>query len=64
MKNSTKALTVLAMDSRWNTNEASLIKIFDNNPGQNGFRARASYILSAQQLTQLHAFLKKLFAGV
>ncbi|MEO8514822.1 MAG: c-type cytochrome [Ignavibacteria bacterium] len=61
--NMTKALTVLAMDSSWNTNEASLVKIFDNNPVQNGFKARASYMLSAQQLTQLHAFLKRLFTS-
>lgn len=61
--NMTKALTVLAHDSSWNNNEALLVKIFDNNPVQNGFKARASYMLSAQQLTQLHSFLKKLFAG-
>lgn len=62
--NLTKALTVLAQDSSWNNNEAALIKIFDNNPVQNGFRARASYMLSQQQLTQLHAYLRRLFAGV
>ncbi len=61
--NMTKALTVLAQDSTWANNEASLIKIFDNNPVQNGFKARASYMLNAQQLTGLHAFLKKLFTG-
>jgi len=61
--NLTKALTVLAQDSSWNSNEASLIKIFDNNPVQNGFKARASYMLSQQQLTQLHAYLRRLFAG-
>jgi hypothetical protein len=62
--NMTKALTVLAQDSTWQNNEASLVKIFDNNPVQNGFKARASYMLNAQQLTGLHAFLKKLFTGV
>ena len=62
--NMTKALTVLSQDSSWNNTEASLVKIFDNNPVQNGFKARASYMLSAQQLTQLHVFLKKLFTGV
>ncbi len=61
--NMTKALTVLAQDLSWKNNESSLVKIFDNNPVQNGFKARASYMLSAQQLTQLHAFLLKLFAG-
>lgn len=59
--NLTKASTVLAQDSSWNTNEASLIKIFDNNPVQNGFKARASYMLSQQQLTQLHT---RIFAQV
>lgn len=62
--NISKALTVLVQDSAWQNNEASLVKIFDNNPVQNGFKARASYMLNAQQLTQLHAFLKKLFTGV
>lgn len=61
--NMTKALTVLAQDSSWINNEALLVKIFDNNSVQNGFKARASYMLSAQQLTQLHAFLRKLFSG-
>ena len=62
--NMTKALTVLSQDSSWNNTEASLVKIFDNNPVQNGFKARASYMLNVQQLTQLHVFLKKLFTGV
>lgn len=61
--NMTKALTVLAQDSSWNTNEMGLIKIFDNNPVQNGFKARASYMLTQSQLTQLHAYLRRLFAG-
>jgi hypothetical protein len=61
--NLTKALTVLAQDSTWNTNEMGLIKIFDNNPVQNGFKARASYMLTQAQLTQLHAYLRRLFAG-
>lgn len=61
--NLTKALTVLAQDSSWNTNEMGLIRIFDNNPGQNGFKARASYLLTQAQLTQLHAYLRRLFAG-
>lgn len=56
-----KALTVLALDSTWNTNEAGLVKIFDNNPVQNGFKARASYVLSREQLTQLHGYLRRLF---
>lgn len=60
----TKALTVLAQDSSWNTNEMGLIRIFDNNPGQNGFKARASYLLTQAQLTQLHAYLRRLFSGV
>ena len=59
--NISKALTVLGQDSSWNNNEASLVKIFDNNPVQNGFKARASYMLTSQQLTQLHLYLKKLF---
>ncbi len=59
--NMTKALTVLSLDSSWKGNEAWMIKIFDNNPVQNGFKARASYMLSAQQLSQLHAYLRKLF---
>jgi hypothetical protein len=62
--NLTKALTVLAQDSMWNTNEAALVKVFDNNPVQNGFRARASYMLTPQQLTQLHVYLRKLFSGL
>lgn len=62
--NLTKALTVLAQDSSWNTNEMGLIRIFDNNPGQNGFKARASYLLTQAQLTQLHAYLRRLFSGV
>jgi len=61
--NLTKALTVLAQDSSWNNNEAALIKIFDNNPVQNGFRARASYMLTTQQLSQLHAYLRRLFTA-
>lgn len=61
--NMTKALTVLAQDSSWNTNEMGLIKIFDNNPVQNGFKARASYMLTQAQLTQLYAYLRRLFAG-
>jgi hypothetical protein len=62
--NLTKALTVLALDSTWNNNEAALIKIFDSNPVQNGFKARASYMLTKQQLTQLHAFLRNLFSQI
>lgn len=61
--NLTKALTVLAQDSSWNNNEAALVKIFDNNPVQNGFRARASYMLTPQQLSQLHAYLRRLFTA-
>jgi hypothetical protein len=62
--NLTKALTVLAQDSSWIQNEMALIKIFDNNAGQNGFRARASYTLTKPQLTQLHAYLRRLFGAV
>ncbi|MCC6865242.1 MAG: cytochrome c [Ignavibacteria bacterium] len=62
--NLNKALTVLAQDSSWNNNGAALVKIFDNNPVQNGFKAGASYMLTSQQLTQLHAYLRKMFAGV
>lgn len=61
--NLAKALTVLAQDSSWNNNEAALVKIFDNNAVQNGFRARASYMLTPQQLTQLHAYLRRLFTA-
>lgn len=58
-----KALTVLSQDSSWNNNEAMLVKIFNNNPVQNGFKAKASYMLTAQQLTQLHGYLRRLFTG-
>jgi mono/diheme cytochrome c family protein len=60
----TKALIILALDSSWNNNEAALVKIFDTNPLQNGFKARASYTLNQQQLSSLHAYLRKLFASV
>lgn len=63
-KDLTKALIVLALDSSWNNNEASLVKIFDTNPLQNGFKARASYTLNQQQLSTLHTYLRKLFASV
>ena len=59
--NLTKALTVLAKDTTWNNNEAALVKIFANDPVQNGFRARASYMLSQPQLSIVHAYLRKLF---
>lgn len=62
--NLNKALTVLAQDTNWINNEAVLVKILENNPVQNGFKARASYILSVQQLTQLHAYLRRLFTTV
>jgi len=61
--NLTKALTVLAQDSGWYTNETALIKIFDNNPVQNGFKARVSYVITQTQLSQLHAYLRRLFTG-
>lgn len=60
-KDLNKALTVLALDSSWNNNPAALVKIFDTNPVQNGFKARASYLLNQQQLGVLHAYLRKLF---
>lgn len=61
--NTTKALTVLALDSAWNSSPSALVKIFDNNPVQNGFKARASYMLNANQLNALHAYLRNLFAS-
>lgn len=61
--NTTKALTVLALDSAWNSSPAGLVKIFDNNPVQNGFKARASYMLTQNQLGALHAYLRNLFAS-
>jgi cytochrome c553 len=62
--NLTKALTVLALDSSWNSNEAGLIKIFDSNPIQNGFKPKATYMLTKEQLTQLHAYLRNLFSQI
>ena len=62
--NLTKALTVLAQDSLWNNNEAALVKIFDSNPIQNGFKPKASYMLTKEQLTQLHVYLRNLFATI
>ena len=41
---------------------SDLVKIFDNDPVQNGFKARASYMLSQRELTALHAYLKSLFS--
>lgn len=61
--NMTKALTVLALDSAWNSSPAGLVKIFDSNPVQNGFKARASYMLTQNQLSALHAYLRNLFAA-
>lgn len=61
--NTTKALTVLALDSAWNSSPAALVKIFDNNPVQNGFKARASYMLTQNQLSALHVYLRNLFAS-
>lgn len=62
-KDLNKALIVLSLDSSWNNNASALVKIFDTNPVQNGFKARASYMLSQQQLGVLHAYLRKLFGG-
>ncbi|MBZ0202197.1 MAG: cytochrome c [Ignavibacteria bacterium] len=59
--NLTKAFTVLAKDTTWSNNESALVKIFANDPVQNGFRASASYMLTAQQLNVVHAYLRKLF---
>jgi|SRR4030095_6494255 len=59
-----KALRVLALDSSWNSNEAAFVKIFDNDPVQNGFKARASYMLSQHELTMLQAYLRNLFSSV
>ncbi|MCI0716437.1 MAG: cytochrome c [Chlorobi bacterium] len=61
--NLSKALTVLALDSSWINNEKSLVSIIDNNPVQNGFKARASYMLTQKELSAIHAFLKNLFAS-
>lgn len=59
-----KSLRVLALDSSWNNNQGSLVRIFDNDPVQNGFKARASYMLSQRELSALHAYLKSLFSNV
>jgi Cytochrome C oxidase, cbb3-type, subunit III len=59
--NLNKSLRVLALDSAWNNNPAALVKIFDTDPLQNGFKARAAYSLNSQQLNVLHAYLRKLF---
>ena len=61
--NLAKSLTVLALDSSWNNNEKALVSIFDNNPVQNGFKARASYMLTQKELTVLHTYLRNLFAS-
>jgi mono/diheme cytochrome c family protein len=61
VNNKTKALTVLAYDSAWQSSQAALVKVIENNPGQNGFKPRAFYILNSQQFSLLHEFLKKLF---
>jgi hypothetical protein len=58
-----KSLRVLALDSAWNNNPSALVKIFDTDPVQNGFKARASYMLNSQQLNALHAYLRKLFGN-
>lgn len=58
----THALTVLALDSAWSSSPQGLVKIFDSNPVQNGFKARASYMLTPNQLSTLHAYLRNLFA--
>jgi cytochrome c2 len=60
--NLTNALTVLALDSAWGSSPAGLVKIFDSNPVQNGFKARASYMLTPAQLNALHVYLRNLFA--
>jgi hypothetical protein len=62
--NMTNALTVLAQDSSWNSSPGGLVKIFDSNPVQNGFKARASYMLTQNQLNTLHAYLRNLFTTV
>lgn len=59
--NLNKSLRVLALDSAWNNNPAVLVRIFDTDPVQNGFKARASYLLNTQQLNVLHAYLRRLF---
>lgn len=59
-----KSLRVLALDSSWNNNESALVKIFDNDPVQNGFKARASYMLTQRELSVLHAYLRNLFSTV
>jgi mono/diheme cytochrome c family protein len=62
--NLTNALTVLALDSAWNSSPAALVKIFDSNPVQNGFKARATYMLTQNQLNALHAYLRNLFSSI
>jgi cytochrome c5 len=62
-KNLNRSLRVLALDSAWNNNPAALVKIFDTDPVQNGFKARASYSLNTQQLNVLHAYLRRLFGS-
>lgn len=62
--NLTHALTVLALDGAWNTSPEALVKIFDTNPVQNGFKARASYMLTPSQLTAMHIYLKNLFVSL
>ena len=63
-KDLSTALRILDLDSVWNNNEDALVKIFDNNPVQNGFKARASYVLNRQQLGALHVYLRKLFGRI
>ncbi len=55
------ALTVLSLDSSWKSSPQGLVKIFDSNPVQNGFKARDSYMLTPAQLNSLHVYIKELF---
>lgn len=62
--NLTHALTVLALDAGWNASPEALVKIFDSNPVQNGFKARASYMLTPSQLSAMHVYLKNLYISL
>lgn len=60
--NLTKALTLLATDRSWETNENQLYSLIGANPVSNGFRGRAS-TLSQKEISMLYNYLKNLFAG-
>jgi hypothetical protein len=60
--NLTKALTLLATDHSWETNEDRLYSLIGANPVSNGFRGRAA-TLSQKEISMLYNYLKNLFAG-